>query len=1247
MRALIDRGGTFTDLIVDDEEKGLTVHKLLSSDSHENDPLLPHLGGLSLADLRMGTTVATNALLERRGERVLLVTTKGFGDLLEIATQERPELFSLQIKKRQLLHAQVVEIDERILADGTVERVPDSEQIAQAIRGWDAIAVVFLHAPTNPAHELLVEQIARKEGCTDIALSHQISPETGAVGRGDTTVADAYLTPLLRRSVEQIASLAPKVRFMQSSGGLADHRHFMGKDAILSGPAGGVVAVAHLAQRAGFDQVIGLDMGGTSTDVCRWDGSFHRQYETVVSDVRIRAPMLDVVTVAAGGGSILSYRDGRFTVGPESAGANPGPACYGKGGPATLTDANLILGHIQSNAFPHMDLDGAAAHAALAAFGDPFDSARGFLKVANDNMAAAVRRVATARGHDLRDHALVAFGGAGGQHACALARSLGIKTILCHPLAGVLSAWGMGLADIVHHEVAPIPPGFQGEEPPFPVEAAIQAMSEQGCEEVEIVKSVDARYQGTDDVLHLPWSPTWRQTFEDEHRRRFSFTKTDHPIELVAARVQAISSTAAPEIAEEPCHDNTPSPLQQKNGLSIFAREDLSPGDLLQGPAVVTETSSTLVVDEGWKAQMNGFREIVLSDTSRPNSQEATITEERDPVSLEVMSNRFMAIAEQMGEQLKRVAHSTNIKERLDFSCAVFDKKGGLVANAPHIPVHLGAMSVTVQTLLHDQTLQEGDTWLVNDPYRGGSHLPDLTLISPVFRDGHLAFFVANRGHHADVGGSDPGSMPPHSKTIAEEGVLFSAFLLVRDGFFNEEGLAEKMRADGVRHLSERLSDLRAQIASNTTGIQLLDALCDSLSTEVVHAWMNHVQDNGAEVMAEVINELQPCSFEDQLDDGTRLAVRLYREGDKAVVDFAGTAAQHPGNRNAPRAVTMAAVLYVFRCLAHRDIPLNQGCLRPLDIRIPPRSLLDPEHPAAVVGGNVETSQRIVDLLFGALGRLAASQGTMNNLTFGNDDFAYYETLCGGAGAGLGFDGASAIHTHMTNTRITDPEILEQRYPVVVDQFSVRRGSGGKGVWQGGDGVVRKMRFLKPLSVSLLAERRITQPFGLRAEHGARGEEDLSSEGVTVVTPGGGGYTPSNEEWANMPPDKARKTFREDRWHGPTQHIATGFLHAHLLIVEEDLAEKAADELSENVVLQTAPGELFLDDDLGPGHLCTDLPGYEAVNGEQIEARGSQLDENPLFVAFLVESATVPRLSLPHLRGSKGNQYITNRPLSK
>jgi 5-oxoprolinase (ATP-hydrolysing) len=1146
----VDRGGTFTDVVRRAPDGRLSVSKLLTRQPGGEDATVAALRAHLAAhgpgfEARLGTTVATNALLERRGARVALAITRGFADLLEIGTQERPDLFALRIEKRPPLHAHVLEVDERVLADGTPRRAPDPAAVRAALAearaaGCDVLAVLLLHSVRWPAHERLVGELARGLGFRHVALSHRVSPQPGAVPRGETAVADGYLTPLLRDYLAGVAAAAgdaraatgatpaasavgsaPRLLFMQSGGGLCDASAAAGKDALLSGPAGGALAVARVARLCGLRSAIGLDMGGTSTDVCRVaDGEPEREFETQVEGLRLRAPALRIHTVAAGGGSRLRLADGRFQVGPDSAGSDPGPACHGRGGPATLTDAHVVLGHVRPEHFPHLALDVAAAHAALAPFGDPARAASGFLEVADEHMAGAIRAVSIARGHDPRGDALVAFGGAGGLHACALAERLGLREVVIHPLAGVLSAWGLLLADRSAHAAAAVAPGE--DEPRFPEAEALAELEAQGVarERVELRRLVDARYAGADHVLTIAWGARWRTDFEAAHRRAFGFAHAGRPVEAVTARVQAVAPAAvddAPPLPERP-HEPPPHERGDATRWPAFRRTDLAPGALVRGPAVLFEETATTLVAPGWTCRVDGRLCLRLRREGAPAALAAALrTPGDDPVGLEVMGRRFMAIAAEMGEQLRRTAHSVNIKERLDFSCAVFDAQGGLVANAPHIPVHLGAMGETVRALLAARELRPGDTWVSNDPYAGGSHLPDITVMSPVFRDGRLAFLVANRGHHADVGGPTPGSMPADSRDIAEEGALLSHVLLVRDGAERAGEVTRLLAAAGTRGCPERLADLRAQTAANAHGAAALAALSDELGAAAVAGWMARLADNAEAVMRDVLAGLlggapsRRFAFEDGLDDGTRLrvAVDVARgpRGPQAVIDFAGTSPRHAGNRNAPRAVVLAAVLYVFRTLAARPIPLSAGGLRPLELRIPPGCLLDPAPPAAVCGGNVETSQRLVDVLYGALGVQAASQGTMNNLTFGDGSFGYYETLCGGAGAGPGSDGASAVHTHMTNTRLTDVEVLEERFPVVVREFAVRRGSGGAGRWRGGDGVVRAFEFLRPLSVSLLAERRRTRPFGLcGGQPGAPGRDEVGPLGVTIRTPGGGGW---------------------------------------------------------------------------------------------------------------------------------------------
>lgn len=1198
----IDRGGTFTDVLARDPNGRVHVRKLLSEhpEQYEDAPLhaiRAFLGaapdapvpGERVATVKMGTTIATNALLERKGARVALVVTEGFADLLEIGYQERPELFARHIQKPAPLAEVVVEARERVLAGGAVRTPLDEPHLRAELgkvraRGIDSVAVLFLHSFAYPAHERAAAAIARELGFNQVSLSHTVANEIKAVGRGDTTVADAYLSPMLRSYIGRLQAALGEdaaLRFMQSNGGLADARRFTGKDAVLSGPAGGVVAYAHVGRLAGFGKTLGFDMGGTSTDVSRFDGRYERVFETRTAGVRIKAPMMHIETVAAGGGSILGFECGRFTVGPQSAGADPGPACYGRGGPPALTDANLVLGRIQPKYFPacfgHDAKQPLDVHAARTRIGElaaraarpqaPMsaeEAAAGFVRIANENMAKPIKEISIGRGYDVREYALVCFGGAGPQHACAIAAALGIRHIVLHPYAGVLSAYGMGIADMAHAGVRAVLAPLQREMPRH-VAAAFAELEAEGAAvlkgegfasgEILCVRSLDLRYKGTESAINVPLSPDTdpEKAFVERHRARYGFVKPGHPIELVNLRVESVGLTPKPEEPEVAARERLLGKQHAidevlvhfdvcgENGMRrlkaipapVFERAAMRPGDWLTGPALIIEPVSTIVVDPGWRANLNGRGHLVLAAEDKPPPRER-VRAQCDPVMLEVFNNLFMSVATQMGQALERASHSANIKERLDFSCAVFDAEGGLVANAPHIPVHLGAMGESVRALLHGrrEDMRPGDVYLTNDPYRGGSHLPDLTVITPVFAsEGTRRFFVANRGHHADIGGVAPGSMPPFSKRIEEEGVVLHGFELVRAGCFREAEIVAALTAGPypVRNIAERLSDLRAQVAANAMGARLLGELEHHYGGEAVTGYMRHVRENAAEAMRALLAGLPDGvhRFEDRLDCGARLACAVTIEGQTAIVDFAGTDPQLDGNLNAPPAVVLSAVLYVFRTLVGRPIPLNEGCLDPFTVRIPEGSLLRPRPPAAVAGGNVETSQRICDVLYGALGMLAASQGTMNNFSFGDANFGYYETICGGAGAGPDFDGASAVHTHMTNTRITDPEIIERRYPALLRYFKVRHGSGGPGTHRGGDGVERAFEFLAPVEVSILAERRVTAPFGLAGgASGQPGENTLIRGGkaerlsghaavrvspgdaVVLRTPGGGGYGP-------------------------------------------------------------------------------------------------------------------------------------------
>ena len=1183
-RFFLDRGGTFTDVVAFAPDGTRRVAKVPSLADAETAAMRA-VAGEELAGrveaVRMGTTVATNALLERKGEPVCLAITKGFGDALLIGRQNRPELFALEIVKPAPLHARVVEIDERVLADGGVRRAPERGPVLEALRaareaGCTSLAVVLVHGFAFPEHERLVAEWGREAGFAQVSVSSELAPEIGLVGRGDTTCADAALTPLLRRHLESLREElgpGPELRLMASSGGLSDAATFSGKDAILSGPAGGVVALAAVASRLGRERAIGFDMGGTSTDVSRWseDEGFERVYEREIAGVRVRAPMLDVVTVAAGGGSVLTSTGRRFAAGPDSAGADPGPAGYGRGGPATVTDANAVLGRIQPEWFPScFGTDGAGAFAVEASrrvlselaetAGLGIDeAAAGFLRIANENMAAAIRQVSTARGRDCRDHALVCFGGAGAQHACAVAGLLDIREVVLHPLAGVLSALGMGLADLTHDAVEPL---LRELDEDCARHAAWRAgeleqelaarLKEEGAPRRRTRWGLDLRNAGVEHALHVSAPPAprtpaaWRAAFEREHERLYGFVKEGAPIEAVALRLEVAGALEAPPEVELPPAEVEAAPIARREvgferagggvdrlDTPVYRRADLRPGHRIDGPALVVEEVSTILLEPGWSAEVEARGELVLQrDEAAGGPSVAGVAE---AVGLEVFANRFMSLAEQMGETLRRVSCSTNIKERLDFSCAVFTRGGELVANAPHQPVHLGAMGATVRAILRSrgtEGLRPGHAIASNDPYHGGSHLPDVTVVSPVFMDDELAFFVANRGHHADVGGTRPGSMPPDATSIEEEGVRFHDLALVEDGAFREEAV-RRVLVDApwpARNPDEVISDLRSQVAANAVGARLLRELCAAEGRAVVEGRMRDVIADAAAATRELLERLPPGrrEFEDALDDGTPVRVRVEVEPGRAVFDFTGTGAQLPGNLNAPRAVTTAAVLFVLRSLIARRIPLNAGTLQPVSILVPQGSLLDPLPPAAVAGGNVETSQRIADVLLGALGALAASQGTMNNVTFGTERWGFYETIGGGAGAGPGFPGASGVHVHLTNTRITDAEVLERRHPVLLREFALRTGSGGAGRFSGGDGLVRAIEFLEPMEAAVLSERRDRAPFGLEGgSPGAKGRnrieraggsvEELGGKGrasvgagdvLVIETPGGGGFGP-------------------------------------------------------------------------------------------------------------------------------------------
>jgi 5-oxoprolinase (ATP-hydrolysing) len=1198
----IDRGGTFTDVVGRAPGGELHTLKLLSENPEQyrdaavegirrllglrsSEPITP----VQVDCVKMGTTVATNALLERKGDRTLLVTTRGFRDALRIAYQARPRLFDRHIVLPELLYERVVEAVERVGAQGEVLQPLDEAHLRERLwaafdAGIRAVAIVFMHGYRHTAHEQAAARIAREIGFTQVSASHEVSPLMKLVSRGDTTVVDAYLSPILRRYVEQVAAQMPGVRlfFMQSSGGLTEAHHFQGKDAILSGPAGGIVGMVRTAVAGGHEKVIGFDMGGTSTDVSHYAGEFERAFETQVAGVRMRAPMMSIHTVAAGGGSLLQFDGARLRVGPQSAGANPGPASYRRGGPLATTDANVLLGKIQPAYFPKvfgpkadeaLDRDGVAAKfEAMAAEVEratgrattPEALAEGFLQIAVQNMANAIKRISVARGYDVTQYTLQCFGGAGGQHACLVADALGMSRVFVHPLAGVLSAYGMGLADQIAMREASIELPLDeaglasaGRTLAQLGDAARSEVQSQGVAagSIDLRRHIHVRYQGTDTALVVPFGAAGeiRRAFEAGYRQRFAFLMPGRMLVIEAVSVEAVG---AGERHDTGTHGSEPPPhepaadarVRMHSGgrwhdAGLFVRERLRAGATITGPAIVAERNATTVVEPGWQAVLTAAGPIELARVVPRESQHAIGTD-ADPVMLEVFNNLFMNIAEQMGLRLQNTAYSVNIKERLDFSCALFSGAGELIANAPHMPVHLGSMSESIKTVIaRNPQMQPGDVYVLNDPYHGGTHLPDVTVVTPVYLDAGDAkpsFYVASRGHHADIGGSTPGSMPPFSQTIDEEGVLFDNFLLVRGGQLREAELFAQLASGEypARNPQQTTADLRAQIAANEKGVQELKAMVAQFGRATVAAYMKHVQDNAEESVRRVITALKDGAYTLALDNGARITVKVtvHAQAREATIDFTGTSAQLPNNFNAPKAVTMAAVLYVFRTLVDDDIPLNAGCLKPLHVVVPEGCMLNPLPPAAVVAGNVETSTCVTNALYGALGVMAAGQCTMNNFTFGNETHQYYETISGGSGAGVvkdgaghvvgGFNGTSVVQTHMTNSRLTDPEVLEFRFPVRLESYAIRAGSGGAGRWHGGDGGVRRVRFLERMTASILSNGRTVPAFGMaggapgalginRVERrdgsvellGHIGSAAMEPGDVFVIeTPGGGGY---------------------------------------------------------------------------------------------------------------------------------------------
>jgi 5-oxoprolinase (ATP-hydrolysing) len=1190
----IDRGGTFTDIVALSPDHGIVTRKLLSSHPERYQDaaiqgirdflkLAPDepIPTARVASVKMGTTVATNALLERQGEDVVLVTTAGFADVLRIGYQNRPRLFDRRIVLPDRLERRVIEAVERINAAGEVLIPLDIEPVRQALEeafvaGCRGVAIVLMHGYRYPQHEDMIGRIATEIGFDQVSISHKVSPLMKVVSRGDTTLVDAYLSPVLGRYVRQVADALGKdvpLSFMQSNGGLIGADTFRGRDAILSGPAGGIVGMVATAKAAGFEKVIGFDMGGTSTDVSHYAGELERSLETVVAGVRLRVPMMNIDTIAAGGGSICRFDGTRLRVGPESAGADPGPACYRRGGPLTITDCNVMLSKLQPDCFPSLfgpsgsepidagivreKFDALAAEVVAAGLPpkSPEDLAEGFLAIAIDSMANAIKKISVARGHDVGDYVLACFGGAAGQHACLVADALGMKSVMVHPLAGVLSAYGIGLADqrILRHFAM---------EAPLSDDALATAklqldrlekdcLQDAGTDGFDIDagtfrRSLLVRYDGTDTGIDVPETDiaTVRQAFEAAYLQRFTFTMPDVGLILESVGLELIVPSTKADVHT---FEGSSTAISTERNVATFMdgemrdallidRAALKTGRKLVDPAIIYDSTGTIIVEPGWSAERTQNGDLILTRVEqRQSRKDGDNGQVLDPVRLEIFNNLFMAIAEQMGQALQNTALSVNIKERLDFSCALFDSRGALVANAPHMPVHLGSMGDSVRAMrdaaeASERGLRAGDSYVINNPYNGGTHLPDLTVVMPVFNEGICTFFVAARGHHADVGGRTPGSMPPDSVTLDEEGVLFDSFLLVEEGRFREEAFRNAL-AEGhypARDPDRNVGDIRAQIAACVRGATEICKMVEHFGRDVVTAYMRHVQNNAAEAVRRVLDGLEDGQFTYELDDGSHVtvAITVDHQARRARIDFTGTSPQQPTNFNAPPSICRAAVLYVMRTLVDEQIPMNDGCLEPIDLIIPNGSMLGPNYPSAVVAGNVETSQVITDALYGATGTMAAAQGTMNNFTFGDDDYQYYETICGGSGAGPNFDGTSAVHTHMTNSRLTDPEVLEWRFPVLLESFEVRTGSGGAGRHRGGDGVRRRIRFQKAMTATILSNRRRIPPFGLQGgEAGMVGinsvqradgriETVASSQSVemevgdvfVIETPGGGGF---------------------------------------------------------------------------------------------------------------------------------------------
>jgi len=1189
----IDRGGTFTDIVARKPDGTILIDKLLSENvSMYKDAAIAGIKRIlnlknedkiptdKIASVKMGTTVATNALLERKGDRTLLLITKGFGDLLRIGYQNRPLLFDLNIQLPELLYDRVVEVSERLDAQGKIVKKLDENQVKIALKkakndGINSVAIAFMHSYINPDHENVIAKIAENENFDQISVSHKVSPLIKLVGRGDTTVVDAYLSPILRRYVNQVSEeleedKSTKLMFMQSNGGLTDANLFQGKDALLSGPAGGVVSMVQTGKQAGYDKLIGFDMGGTSTDVCHFAGEYERSFETELAGVRIRAPMMQINTVAAGGGSILSFKDGRFQVGPESAGAIPGPASYGKDGPLTVTDCNVLLGKLHPEHFPNVfgktgdkPLNVEIVRTKFIALAKEISAqtkkpemdiifmAEGFLKIAVENMANAIKKISIQKGYDVTNYTMNCFGGAGGQHACHVADSLGISKVLIHPYAGVLSAYGMGLAEIRSIREGHLEQNIEEIENAKTLinKLSLKAkedLTKQGIENssIKLVKLAFLHYQGSHQNLEINFDTVekMREAFEQEHKKRFGFFVDGRTIFVEMLTVEAIGKTtdnikflnvSSQSKVAAPIAHKTMYVDNNKNSVPIYKRSDLKIEQKVIGPAIISEATGTNVIERGWLGSLDKYYNLILSRAEEKKSEKGLGTSV-DVVMLEVFNNLFMNIAEQMGATLANTAYSVNIKERLDFSCALFDNSGALVANAPHVPVHLGSMSEAIRTVikLNKNDIFPGDVFVLNAPFNGGTHLPDVTVITPVFdSDGkQITFFVASRGHHADIGGKTPGSGPPDSKHIDEEGVLIDNFKMFDKGVFRESEI-RKILSSGrypCRNIEHNMADLAAQVAANNTGIVEINSMIEQFGIETVHSYMNHVQDNAEECIRNAIVNLREGKYEYELDNGEFIRVKITIDKIKreATIDFTGTAPKNHFNYNAPMAVCHAVILYVFRTLVGSNIPLNEGCFKPLNIIIPNNSMINAKYPSAVIAGNTEVSQLTCNALFGALGIIAGSQATMNNFIWGNDKIQNYETICGGTGAGPNFHGTSAVQTHMTNTRSTDPEILEARFPVRLEEYSIRKNSGGKGMFNGGDGVTRKLRFLEPMTVTTLCSHRRVKPFGVDGgEPGQCGKEWLEKEDggfiklegndscevkvndlFVMETPGGGGF---------------------------------------------------------------------------------------------------------------------------------------------